>query len=180
MNDAELFTLIKAYLESRMGDRFPLPVADVSQSYQPMPQSRPTAPSLLMSILPAKRYGQRQTSQQWDAGTGRMVRTESQQMESPVQISAWVPFDPATDMGMTAGDLADTAAMVLNSQTFIEHVKAAGAGVLKISDVRKPYFLNDQANYELAPSFDVTITHRRVFVDVAPIVTTIDVDIQRV
>ena len=69
-----------------------------------------------------------------------MVHTEMQRYATIFQISALATQDPATPMQLTASDLVNFAAAVAQSDGFIQAIEAQGVGVLRIGEIRNPYF----------------------------------------
>ena len=55
-----------------------------------------------------------------------------------------------------------------------------GSGVRRITAIRRPYIVNDQGQFEMVPSFDVTITHTVQFTTTTPVVTSAQASIHRV
>lgn len=111
---------------------------------------------------------------------GAWVYTEDEVYASTFQCSGLATQNPANIESLTASDIANLAAYVLQSASVIGAFEAQGIGVLRIPEVRNPYFTDDRQRYEASPSFDFTITHHQTIITTVPIVTEIDFVIDRV
>lgn len=91
---------------------------------------------------------------------------ENQLSEKTYQVQALV-----SDLGnYTAGDMTAIARMIVNSLPFVTALRKQNMGVQRATGIRRPYFLNDQGNYEQNPSFDFNVTFTRsLFPDTAAI-----------
>lgn len=91
---------------------------------------------------------------------------ENQLSEKTYQVQALV-----SDLGnYTAGDITAIVRMIVNSLPFVTALRKQNIGVQRATGIRRPYFLNDQGNYEQNPSFDFNVTFTRsLFPDTAAI-----------
>lgn len=111
---------------------------------------------------------------------GALCYTESTVYASTFQCSALATQNPANTESLTASDIANLAAYVLQSAATIAAFEAQGVGVLRVPDVRNPYFTDDRQRYEASPSFDFTLTHRQTIITTVPIVTETEFILDRV
>jgi hypothetical protein len=173
-------------------------VVPVLQAYQPTMQGVNTAPALYIHKIGDQRVGFPRKRSKWvttysqletesdqgiatESGIGvdadgtqqsSMVHTETQRYVTTFQISALATQDPSTPMQLTASDLVNFAAAVVQSDAFIQAIEAQGVGVLKVFDVRNPYFQDDRGQFEASPSFDMTLCHNMVIVSTVPILVS--------
>ena len=173
-------------------------VVPVLQAYQPTMQGVNTAPALYIHKIGDQRIGSPRRKSKWtnsysqlttengigietESGIGigadgtnqaTMVHTEVQRYATMFQISALATQDPATPMQLTASDLVNFAAAVAQSDGFIQAIEAQGVGVLRIGEIRNPYFEDDRGQFEASPSFDMTLTHNQVIVSSVPILVS--------
>lgn len=131
---------------------------NVVQEYQPTMQGVDTEPTLFFFKVGFKRYGFLGRLDEWDAGDMEMVHTERQYFESAWQISALVRQNPATPNQYSASDLADEAASIMQSDKTRNILNASNIGILRITDIVNPFFVNDHDNYQAIPSFDFVLT----------------------
>jgi hypothetical protein len=94
-----------------------------------------------------------------------------QQYESAFQISGLSTQNPADPNQLTASDIVNLAASIMQSRTTVATLEAQGVGVLKITEVRNPYFSDDRQRYEASPSFDFSLTHKQIIVTAPPILS---------
>lgn len=99
------------------------------------------------------------------------VYTETQQKASLFQVMALATQNPADTNQLTASDIANLGCYVLQSIQAIQTLEAQGMGILRIPEVRNPYFSDDRERYEASPSFDFTITHKQTIITTIPIIT---------
>jgi hypothetical protein len=170
-------------------------VVPVLQAYQPTMQGVNTAPALYIHKIGDRRVGSPRRNSKWvttysqlatesdqgiatESGIGiaadgtqqsSMVHTETQRYETTFQLSALATQDPSTPMQLTASDLVNFAAAVVQSDAFIEAIEAQGVGVLKIFDIRNPYFTDDRGQFEASPSFDFVLCHNQTLISQVPV-----------
>jgi hypothetical protein len=173
-------------------------VIPVLQAYQPTMQGANTAPALYIHKIGDQRIGSPRRKSKWtssysqlttesgigietESGIGigadgtnepTMVHTEVQRYATMFQISALATQDPSTPMQLTASDIVNFAAAIVQSDAFIQAIEAQGVGVLKIFDIRNPYFTDDRGQFEASPSFDFALAHNQVIVSTVPILVS--------
>lgn len=177
MTDNQLAILFRAQLLAGMA-RHGYATLPVIASYQPTTEGRATKAALYFFPLLERRYG-------WQGrkrlvGQETITTTETQIIESAFQVFALAPQDPTNLSLPTAKDLVNSAAMVCNSQVFSQAMNRQGVGVQRITQVRNPFFVNDQGQFEPSPSFDVTLSHKRQISEVTPVAKDVTLSIHRV
>ena len=143
----------------------------VKQSNQPTQQGIPTAPTVYFFKVANKRYGFLGRMDNWDAMTSTMVHDERQYFESTFQVSALVLQNPATPNQYTASDLVNEVASIMQSDNTRDILNASGVGILRVTDVINPYFVDDRDNFEASPSFDFVLTYENLRPSTSPIVS---------
>lgn len=171
MNDLTLFTAVRTVLLSGLAANGYATVP-VVQLDQPTLQGRPDGPALLFQKLPGdKRYGwvKREDTDDPD-NPAQMIHRETQFYETTLQIEALgpQPVPGAALPSSTASDLVNLAAAILQSDAAIASLRAAGLGVLRVTQVRNPFMKNDRDQYEAVPSFDLVVTHEQVMLSTTP------------
>lgn len=136
--------------------------ANVRQSYQPTEQGAESVPSLYFFKVGDKRIGSPSRKSVWDTLLGKEIDTDTQLHEATFQISAWVRQTTTTTE--TASDILSSVAMIMQGSQFIEALKANGIGILRITDLRNPYFKDDRDQFQASPSFDFAISYNRTLV----------------
>jgi len=154
----------------------------VKQSYQPTNQGANSGPSIYLYKIGDKRYGFLKRKSEWiqTPSPGFMQHTESQWYETTFQISALSIQNPADITQKTASDICNIAAAILQGDSCREFLQSKGIGMLRVTEVRNPYFVDDKDRFEASPSFDFTLTHEQVIISTDPVVETYEFNVDRV
>jgi hypothetical protein len=153
----------------------------VKQANQPTQQGiNLTAPAIYFYKIGDHRYGHVYREDVWDPISSSMVYTETQQYETTFQISALVLQDPTNINAYTASDLVNTVAQIMQSASTIQTLVSNAIGLLRVMDVRNPYFVDDRDQFEASPSFDFILTHEQTSTIVDPVIDFTVVNINRV
>ncbi len=174
--DSELFTLIREQLVAELSAQGVS--AEVLQSYQPTQEGAALEAALYLHKVSDHRYGFPGTEQVWNAETEVFDVASVQVYESLFQCMAWRP-ESATSTA-TASDLANLAAGLLQTPWVQQRLIAAGVNILRVTDVRNPYSVNDRDQFMAEPSFDFTLTHRRSIISTTPSASPVESAIYRV
>lgn len=109
-----------------------------------------------------------------------MVHTETQNYESTFQLSALVKPNPSATNQMTASDIVNACAAVLNSVAAITLFEAQNVGIERITEIRNPFFMDDYDQWEASPNFDFVLAHQQIITTSTPIVSDFELDMYRV
>ena len=159
MNDKQLRMLIVAQLTAgleRVGVSLP-----VIAGNQPTTQGREDQGLYFFQIA--------DTASGWQSRSytpdqpRKMQMKDTQKVETAFQVEALV-IDELNTTSLTAVDLLHTARMVIASLPFVDAMQKQGVGVQNPSSVRTPYFANDRDQFEMSPSFDFTVSHKRTMI----------------
>jgi len=145
----------------------------VMQSNQPSMQGINTAPTIYFFKIGNKRYGFLGRYNKWNANTSQMVHTEAQYIESTWQMSALALQNPSNIDLPTASDYINEVASIMQSDATRDILNESGVGVLRVSDISNPYFLDDRDNFEAHPSFDITFVYENFRTNDSPVVSTL-------
>ena len=163
MTESQLYTLVIATLTAGLANYPEFGTPAVKQAYQPRTAGAPSGDAILLSNQPLRRYGFMRRHNQWippaPPEPGRMVRTETQNWEGVFQCNAQVlpPPQPKPLAPYTAGDLVSAASWILQGDDGRGMLQSAGCGVLRVTEIRRPYFQNEQNQFQASPSFDFTL-----------------------
>lgn len=146
--------------------------AKVKQANQPTIQGINTVPTVYFFKLANVRYGYLGRQDAWNGMSSQMIHTESQYYEATFQVFALVLQNPSDLSIPTASDLVNDVASIMQSDTTRSILNASGVGILRVTDVRNPYFQDDRDNFEASPSFDFTLTYQNARTNVIPVVSS--------
>ena len=180
MNDKQLAALFMAQLLPAMQATSGLSGVKLARSFQSRQQGANSSPYVYFVKVGDHRYGHPERKDEYAAGSGDFTHTEIQQYESTYQFSAWVPQDPKDVTGLTESDILNIVSGIMQSDAIISAFNAAGVGILRVTDVRNPYIVDDHDQFEAVPSFDVILTHKRTSVSTIPAVATYESNFGRV
>lgn len=147
-----------------------IPDTPIAQAFQPTNQGVSTQPTAFIYKIADHRFGFLGRSDVWDANSATMVHVESQKYETTFQISVLSIQNPATPTQMTASDMCNLIAAILQSSVSIQTFQDQGVGIERITDVRNPYFMDDRNRFEASPSFDIVFTHDQIISSTTPII----------
>lgn len=177
MNEKDLDKLIRAELLKGLA-RYGVTDIPVKQGYQPTTQGR-LDKCIYFWALPDIPDGWQYRKHKTDEA-GQIRTTETQVIASSYQVGALIPDDPSDSNQKTAKDITVLARMVVQSQPFVIAMTKSGVGVRRPSEVRNPQFVNDQDQYEFQPSFDFTVTHKQVIMQLTDSIDSTEFNIHRV
>lgn len=167
MFDNQLIALVRQIILDQEVDAN-IPGTPVKQAFQPTQQGVNTGPTSYFYKIGDKRIGLPQRSDVWrpddpnnPQGDGLMIHTEIQEYQTTFQISVLSTQDPTNISQLTASDIVNLVCYIMQSQKTVIALAAAGVGILNVSDVRNPYFLDDRQRNEANPSFDFILTHKQ-------------------
>lgn len=150
------------------------------QANQPTQQGVNTGPTVYFYKISDHRYGFLRRDDVWNTDLMIMEHTESQQYETTFQISALVLQNPLNTNTYTASDLVNEVAAIMQSDKTRAILSAQNVGILRVTDIANPYFLDDRDQFEASPSFDFVLTHKQTRVTTDPVINSWELDINRV
>lgn len=177
MNEKALDKLIRAELLKGLA-RYGVTDMPVKQGYQPTTQGR-LDKCIYFWALPDIPEGWQYRKHNVNEAS-QIETTETQIIATSYQVGALIPDDPSDASQKTAKDITVLARMVVQSQPFVIAMTKAGVGVRRPSEVRNPQFVNDQDQYEFQPSFDFTVTHKQVIIQLTDSIESVEFNIHRV
>ena len=180
MNDKQMAALFMAQLLPAIQAAPGLSGVKLARNFQPRQQGANSSPYAYFYKVGDHRHGSPQRKDVFDAQANAFTHTEIQQYESTYQFSAWVPQDPKDVTGLTESDILNAVSSIMQSDAIISAFNAAGVGILRVTDVRNPYIMDDHDRFEAVPSFDVILTHKRTSVSTIPAVATYESNVSRV
>lgn len=180
MNDKEINALFMARLLPAMTAAPDLYGVKLARNYQQTQQGANSTPYVYFVKIGDRRHGHPERRETWDAAAGAFRHEEWQQYETTYQFTAWVPQDAKDVTSLTESDILNQVAGFLQSDTLLAAFRAAGAGILRVTEVRNPYVVDDRDRFEAVPSFDIVLTHKRFIASTLPAVVVYESQIVRV
>lgn len=177
MNEKALDKLIRAELLKGLA-RYGAIDIPVKQGYQPTTQGR-LDKCIYFWALPDIPEGWQYRKHKTDEA-GQISTTETQIIATSYQVGALIPDDPSDANQKTAKDITVLARMIVQSQPFVIAMTKADVGVRRPSEVRNPQFVNDQDQYEFQPSFDFTVTHKQVIIQLTDSIESVELNTLRI
>lgn len=180
MNDKQLAALFMKQLFPRMQATADLAGVKLARNYQSRQQGANTAPYVYFFKIGDHRHGSPKRKEVWDVQAGTFTHSELQQYETTYQFSAWIPQTPEDVTSLTESDILNIVSGIMQSDSLIAAFQAAEVGILRVTDVRNPYIVDDRDQFEAVPSFDVVLTHKRQSASTIPAVVTYEANVSRV
>jgi hypothetical protein len=179
MTDNQIFTVLFAQIRAGLIARG-VANATVLQKPQPKQQGVPSGISVYLTMIAPKPLGHVRRDSVYDTVLETMTHTELQTWTQLYQVNAMSIQDPADVNQLTASDILKVVRQTLQSSAFIASIKAHGLAILRVNELRNTPFVNDKDEYEYSPSFDFTLTYDELYTVAAPIVETVEYNIERV
>lgn len=176
--DNQLIRLIGDILVAGFASQGVTPVPAIRQAYQPTQQGAQSGPACYLFKVSDHRYGFPKKGQVWNTITEVFDDATVQVYETTFQCECLVTLTPASTL--TASDILNVASGVLQAPKYQALMIAQGVNILRVTDVRNPYFKNDMDQFQASPSFDFTLTHHRSIISTTPSASPVESAIYRV
>jgi hypothetical protein len=168
MTDNQVILLFRSIIIQGLND-FGLTNVVVKQSNQPTQQGINTGPTVYFFKVANRRYGFLGRYSKWFDPV--MQHTEIQYIESTFQVGALVLQNPKNLAIPTASDLINAVADIMQSERTCTILNDNHIGILRVTEIRNPYFVDDRDQFEAVPSFDFTLVYENGRVSVDPVIT---------
>jgi hypothetical protein len=166
MTDNQLIALVISNLNTAIqlaGWSFP-----VIQKNNPTQQGIPSTPGVFVEKAFDMNYGFAGADFALSPDQTVFNDSETQIVETTVQISAWAIQDPTNTSAPTASDICEYLKQYMNHRTIAAALTALGVGVYRVTEVRNPYITDDRTLFEATPSFDLVLVHDRTLTLTVP------------
>ena len=180
MNDKEMAALFMAQVLPVMQTDPALVGVKLARNFQPRMHGASNAPYVYFFKIGEHRHGSPLRKEVWNATNEAFDHIETQICEDTYQFSAWIPQDPANVTALTESDILSTVAGIMQSDVILAAFRAQGVGVMRITDVRNPYIVDDRDQFAAKPNFDVAVTHSRTKVSTVAPVVSYELNINRI
>lgn len=149
----------------------------VQQSFQPMQEGVNTNPTVYLNRVSDHRYGSATKTDTFDSINNNFVHKESQIYESVFQVTVLALQNPTNSASLkppSALDIANWVAAILQSDTTIQSLWNSKVQILRVTDIRKPNFIDDKGRFEASPNFDFTVIHTQDIISIVPEISRIE------
>lgn len=170
MTDLELIQLVTGEMDAAIAARGWDFI--VLQKDQPTQQGQPTGGVVYFEMLPDLHHGFAYSQLEYKADVDKFDDREVQQVETTFQISASIPQKPEDLSIPTPSDVLTQVKMWLSHRATQAKFNQQKVGVLRARDIRKPFIVNGEVQFEMLPNFDITFTHNRSLAIEVPAVHT--------
>ena len=153
---------------------------DIKQGYQPRQVGTAIGPVLYFHKISTHRYGFPGRKDVYNAHTQTFDHTESIWRTPTFQVDGLSTQNPASLNQLTASDIVEQAADVLQLSITINRLRVHNIGIDRITTIREHYFNNDRDRFQQSPSFDFTLSYRREIASIVQPVNRHVLNIRRV
>ena len=179
MNDNQVIAALIVALRAGL-DLKNLQAVQIKQKYQPRDIGVPVQPTLFIHKIMAERYGFPSRKDVFNSMNNNFDHTEAIWRTPTFQMDGLATQNPADINSLTASDIVEAAADVLQSQAFREALLVDCIGIQRITTIRENYFTNDRERYEQNPSFDFVLTYRPEWKSTVPEVSDYTLNVRNV
>jgi hypothetical protein len=166
MTDNDLINLLATQMEAAVANAgWNLLVI---QKGEPTQQGQPSDGAVYFEKLFDHPYGFPGFNLTLNSNQTDFSETESQWYETRFQISALVTQAPDNLSLPTASDVANYVKMFMASRPTRAALMAQNVGMLRVLEVRNPWFEDDRSRMEASPNFDLVLVHQRDLVVIVP------------
>lgn len=123
----------------------------VLQSAQPTQQGIEIEPAVYFQKTATKRYGFPEMRSTWDDELDQEILIQTQQLESTFKAQALVTQNPNDIDSLTANDILNIVADILQSDQTVQELNIHEIGILRVPDLQVSYFVDDRGRFEAAP-----------------------------
>lgn len=167
MTDNQLIQFMAAQLDAAM-------VASnwnyiVLQKDNPTLEGIPSAPAVFFEKLFDHAYGWPIEDLEYNKPpVDNYSDNETQLLETTFQISALVIQDPSNLNLPTASDVVNYLNLWLRHWVTLQQFRTQNVGILRVTQIRNPWFEDDRHRFEAHPNFDLVLTHQNVLTMTVP------------
>lgn len=157
------------------------PQIGLKQSNQPTKQGVPSTPYVFFTKVTNQKIGSPGRKYDNYDEPGRQVdQTDNYWIGATYQFSSLIKQDITDEDSVSAYDIMELTAAILQNISIIQQFRERGISIERITDIRQPFFLDDNDEFEAEPSFDVVLTYNQTITFKTPIADPVEADIQRV
>ncbi len=179
MIEADVWRALIAMMRTGM-DNNDLSGVKIKQSFQPVKQGVEIQDTVYLFKITSKRVGHQGKSYVYNSTNDNFDSTENYWLEATFQLTAKVKRDITDSSSITAYDVADKCAAILQSDFARNKLLESIVGILRIRDIRNPYSLDDTEQFDQDTSFDFILTYNNTISSTVPKADPVEAIIKRV
>lgn len=134
----------------------------IVSAYQPETQGTETTATIYFSKVADKKIGMAKILKSFNHTSNKFDKSHVQRYESTFQVEAVVRNTTASDL--TNSDILNMVAIIMNTDEYIQTIASSGVKILRITDIRNPYFKDEREQFQAMPSFDFTLVYNRAII----------------
>jgi len=179
MTENDIWAILKTTFEEAL-TAAGLTDVKYKRAYQPRQQGAIVGPALYCFKLTNHRYGWQSRKDEYNEADDDFDTSESRVIETTFQVSSEADEDPADTSLPTAFDIVEEVSSYLNTKSVRLQLKEQGLNIIRILDIRQPFFKNESDRFEQEPSFDFTISYQKATISKTPKVTEFESNTDRI
>lgn len=153
---------------------------DIKQAYQPKKQGVNTQDTVYLFKITSRRASHQDIKFKFNVGNDNFDTSESYWLEANFQLNAIIEKDIQNENSLTSYDIVDLCSALLQSAAARQKLLEDDIGILRITDIRNPYSIDDRDQFDQDPSFDFKLTYRQTLNSITGKATSIEEELQRV
>ena len=170
-----IITTLRAGLDAQA-----YPGVAIKQSFQPIKQGADTQDTVYLYKITSRRVGFQGRSEEYNATNDNFDVTENYWIEGTYQLTALIERNINNSSSITSYDMADLCSGIMQSRSVRQQLLDSGIGILRITDVRNPFSIDDRDQFDQDASFDFILTYNQTIITTIDKATAIDCDIQQI
>ncbi len=170
MNDNVVIRHLIAAMRTGL-DSLGMQSVKIKQGYQRRQGITETGPTVYLHKVIAARVGFQSRKDVFNPANNNFDHTETIWRAPTWQVDGLSTQDPSSLIQLTASDIVEATADVLQLASTRETLLRNNIGIQRITTVRQDYFLNDRERHQQRPSFDFVLVYRHEIRSTVPQVT---------
>jgi hypothetical protein len=179
MIEADVWRSIIAVLRTGL-DNQNLNDVTIHQAYQPIKQGPDSSRSIYLHKITSQRVGHQGRKYNFNPGDDDFDEVEKYWLSVTIQLMPLVSQDITDENSITAFDVIDLCAAILQTRQARKTLLDSGISIEKIGQITVGFSIDDKDQFDLDPSFDFILLYEQTLSSKAPKVNTFDADIKRV
>lgn len=179
MIEADVWRALIAVLRTGL-DAQNLNDVTIHQAYQPIKQGPDSARSIYLHKITSQRVGHQGRKYNYNLGNDNFDEVEKYWLAVTIQLMPLVSQDITDENSITACDVADLCAAILQTRTARKALLDAGISIERIGQILVGFSIDDKDQFDLDPTFDFVLLYEQTLSSTVPKVDTFEADIKRV